>query len=150
MNKINEDKIQQCMYELFATNYAFYLLVQKYHWNITGNNFYMLHKFLEDIYEESAEDNDKIAECIRAMGYYIPATFQEIIELSKIQDDQSIEVDSAKALNKIYLSCKSLQGVIIAALKTLNNPEQEGAISLLTDILQKKDKISWLIKSHII
>ena len=150
MDKIKDDIIQQSMNKLFATNYSFYLLAQKYHWNATGINFYMTHKFLEEIYEELAEDNDKIAECIRAMGYFVPATFKEIMDLSAIQDTSDIDKTSPGMMNKVHEACNKVQLSIIAVLQNLHKPSDEGTMSLLTDMLQRKDKLAWLIKSHII
>ena len=36
----------------FASQYAFALKAQNFHWNVEGSDFYQLHKLFEDIYDE--------------------------------------------------------------------------------------------------
>ena len=46
------DKFSTQLKIAFASQYAFALKAQNFHWNVEGADFYQLHKLFETIYEE--------------------------------------------------------------------------------------------------
>ncbi len=60
---------------LLADSYALYLKTHGYHWNVTGPMFRTLHLMFEEEYLELALAVDEIAERIRSLGSYAPASF---------------------------------------------------------------------------
>ena len=51
---------------LLATQYAFVIKAQFFHWNVEGSDFGQLHRFFGKIYEEVYENSiDQTAEFIR-------------------------------------------------------------------------------------
>ncbi|MDJ1305008.1 MAG: hypothetical protein MRQ09_02065 [Candidatus Midichloria sp.] len=57
-------KKQEISYEnlsvLLVTAYSLQLNTQKFHWNLIGANFYILHKFSELLYKDLAESIDQM------------------------------------------------------------------------------------------
>ena len=58
--------------QLLASNFAYYLKAQFFHWNVEGRDFYEYHKFFQDIYEDAYSAVDTIAESIRTLDSYAP------------------------------------------------------------------------------
>lgn len=67
--------------QLLADTYALYLKAQGFHWNVVGPNFIALHELFEQQYTELQEAIDTIAERIRILGAFAPATFSELRQL---------------------------------------------------------------------
>jgi len=71
---------------LLATEYAFSLKAQLFHWNVEGPDFAQLHEFFGNLYEEVYNNSiDKTAEYIRALGDYAPGSYERFSELTIIK-----------------------------------------------------------------
>src|SRR5690606_3321417 len=75
---------------LLADTYGLYLKTHGYHWNVEGPMFRTLHLMFEEQYQELATAVDDIAERIRALGRYAPASYTEFAALSKIPQAQTV------------------------------------------------------------
>jgi len=71
---------------LLASQFAYYLKAQYFHWNVEGSDFAQLHEFFSDIYEDAYSAVDPIAEYIRALEEYTPGSLSRFAELSLIPD----------------------------------------------------------------
>ena len=77
---------------------VFYRKLQNYHWNIKGENFFVIHAKLEEYYNEINEQIDEIAEHILTIGGNPLATLKDY--LSEV-DDKFVELKSYKEQNDI-------------------------------------------------
>ncbi len=69
---------------LLATEYAFVIKAQFFHWNVEGPDFSQYHKFFGKLYEEVYGAIDPTAEYIRILDEYTPGSFERFSELSQI------------------------------------------------------------------
>src|SRR5947209_9761741 len=83
---------------LLADTYTLYLKTHNFHWNVTGPMFQTLHLMFETQYNELWLATDTIAERIRALGSFAPATNSEFAKLSSIKEPKGIP--KAKAMIK--------------------------------------------------
>ena len=60
----NRNSVVGLLNILLSDEYVLYTKTLNYHWNITGNNFAELHKFLEEQYQALQEIADSVAERI--------------------------------------------------------------------------------------
>ena len=96
---------------LLATEYAFVVKAQFFHWNVEGPDFAQLHEFFGDLYEEVYDNSiDKTAEYIRTLDDYTPGSFQRFAELSQIQGQT--RVPRARLMLEELLYFVALQDVI--------------------------------------
>ena len=61
-------EIGQLLNALLADEFVVYIKTWQYHWNVRGQDFFAQHKFLEDLYKQSEEIIDEVAERARALG----------------------------------------------------------------------------------
>ena len=69
---------------LLATEYAFVIKAQNFHWNVEGPDFAQLHDFFGNLYEEVYNAIDITAEHIRTLDHYTPGSFERFAEMSLI------------------------------------------------------------------
>ena len=70
---------------LLATEYAFVIKAQFFHWNVEGPDFAQLHEFFGELYEEVYGNSiDRTAEFIRVLDDYAPGSLERFTELSQI------------------------------------------------------------------
>jgi starvation-inducible DNA-binding protein len=75
-----QDQLQQ----VFANNFVAYFRAHVAHVNTQGRNFYSDHKLLGKIYEDLSGQIDAIAELLRTLGEFMPASLEEVMGTSRI------------------------------------------------------------------
>jgi starvation-inducible DNA-binding protein len=73
-----------------ASTFAYYLKAHMFHWNVEGPDFGELHSFFLQIYEDSFDAVDVIAEQIRTTEEYSPGSLSRFHELTQIQDQTKV------------------------------------------------------------
>src|ERR1035437_8476421 len=71
---------------LLADEYVLYTKTRNAHWNVEGNDFHTMHKFFEVQYEQLDEIMDSVAERIRTIGHYAPATLKSFLDLTHLSE----------------------------------------------------------------
>src|SRR6266404_1348661 len=100
MNATDCKEIADSLSQLLADTYTLYLKTQNFHWNVKGPHFYSLHKMFEEQYQELAAAVDEIAERIRALGSYTPASFSQFASLSSLKEATS-EINADTIIQKL-------------------------------------------------
>ena len=62
--------------KILADEFVLYTKTRNAHWNITGNDFYYKHKLFEEQYSQIDLIIDNVAERIRMIGHFTPATLK--------------------------------------------------------------------------
>jgi starvation-inducible DNA-binding protein len=148
-----KDKAAKALVEklspLLANNYALYLKTQGYHWNVTGANFFSLHKMFEEQYANLAEANDELAERIRSLGYFAPASFSALSQLSSIAEDNKIPEEANVMLGNLAAA----HAVVIKQLKDMielaSEQGDEATADLATQRLDWHEKTLWMLNSSL-
>ena len=94
--------------QVFNDNFVTYFRSHAAHVNIMGRNFTSDHKLLGGIYERRQEQIDVIAELLRSIGAFMPASIAEILETSEISDD-FIEGNSEELLATVRYNLEQLK-----------------------------------------
>ena len=142
------DELIEQLKRLFASNYAFYVKAQFYHWNVEGPNFPQYHEFLGNLYEEVGGSIDSMAEHIRALGAYAPGSFQRFIELSQISGDDNI-ISAPDMFLNLYNDNEKLLKMLIAVYKMAEEVDRLGLSNFLQDRIEAHRKHSWMLKATI-
>lgn len=140
------DTIIERMKILLATNFAFYLKLHFFHWNVTGPNFPQYHELFGDLYEEVFGANDDIAEHIRAIKGFAPGSFSRFTDLSLIND----QVDVIPAEAMINQALQDNEKVIDALNQAYRAAEMAGEIGLANYIQDRIDihkKHGWKLRA---
>ena len=69
-----------------STYQIFYHKLQNFHWNVEGPDFFDIHSITEDVYKESTENIDLLAERIRLFGVTPNYRLVDYIERSRIKE----------------------------------------------------------------
>ncbi len=133
---------------LLADTYALALKTQNYHWNVTGAEFYSLHKLFEGQYESLHDAADEIAERIRALGAYAPGGFAEFAKITNISDAK----EGASSKEMLQDLAKSHAAIVSQAKKVLETAESAGddaTIDMVVGRIEEHDKQAWMLNSSL-
>lgn len=134
--------------KLLADSYILYLKTQNYHWNVTGKLFRSLHTLFEEQYKEQSLAIDEIAERIRALGEFAPASFNSFSKVTSIKEE--LEIPNAKDM--IIHLVQGNEAVVTTAREiiTLTDECQDDVTAdLLVERMQVHEKNAWMLRSMI-
>ena len=93
ITEANRKAVSTQLAKLLADEYLLYTKTRNAHWNVEGPDFHSMHLFFESQYEQLDEIMDSVAERIRMLGHYAPATlkvFLQLTHLAELVEDQTI------------------------------------------------------------
>jgi len=132
--------------KVFASNYAFYLKAQYYHWNVEGPDFPQYHKFFGKIYEEVGTSIDSMAEHIRALDAYAPGSFSRLQELSVIEGDNTITSPLGMASN-LQDDNDKMTEMLISVMKKAESVDRFGTANFIQDRIEAHRKHAWMLRA---
>ncbi len=134
---------------LLATEYAFVIKAQFFHWNVEGPDFAQLHEFFGDIYEEVYSNSiDKTAEYIRTLDEYTPGSLERFIDLSQIAGQT--KVPRAKLMiEELYADNSKMLGVLQQCFESASNERQEGIANFIAERIDAHGKHGWMLRSFL-
>lgn len=142
------DKLVESMKVVLATSFSFALKTQGYHWNVEGIYFSQFHKLFGKIYEEVFTAIDNIAEEIRALDAYAPASLGRFYQLSLISDE--VNVPGVKDMcRKLIEDSDKIQESLMATYTEADSQKQLGLANFLQGRMEIHKKHAWMLKSSI-
>lgn len=131
---------------LQASSAVYSLKASGFHWNVEGPNFPQYHDFLGELYDDVYSTIDKIAEYIRALDCYAPASLSRYLELTKIPDQ--LKVPRAELMFvELYHDTQTLIDIIMIAFESATQENQQGIANFLSERQEIMQKHMWMIKS---
>ena len=131
---------------LLADTYILYLKTQNFHWNVRGPNFHSLHEMFEEQYQELAEAVDKIAERIRALKAFAPASFAQFTKLTSLEEAKS-NLKAEEMLRSLLQDHELISKNGQALFKIAQEAGDEVTIDLLLERLAAHEKATWMLRS---
>lgn len=134
---------------LLASEYAFAIKAQYFHWNVEGSHFRSYHKFFEELYLEISENAiDQIAEYIRTLDTYTPGSFERFSELSVIPGQ--LKVPRAIIMMKELLDDNyALESILKQTFESAQAEKNRGIENFIAERLDAHAKHRWMLKSFL-
>lgn len=135
--------------KLLADEFILYTKTRNAHWNVTGDDFHAMHVYFEDQYKQLEELIDSVAERIRKIGHFAPATLKAYLELTHLTE-YSERSNDAKGYMKDLLKDHE---TIIEFLRGNVTPFAEkykdyGSSDFITGVMEKHEEIAWMLRSY--
>ena len=134
---------------LLATEYAFSLKAQLFHWNVEGPDFAQLHEFFGNLYEEVYNNSiDKTAEYIRALGDYAPGSYERFAELTIIKGQTKIP-RARLMIEELLANNNQLLDLLNETFATAEQENQQGIANFIAERIDAQQKHSWMLRSFL-
>jgi len=142
------DELIQEMKVTLASNFSFYLKAHNFHWNVEGPNFPQYHEFLGNLWEETFDAVDGIAEHLRTLGAYAPGSLSRYSGLSLVEDELNIP----EAMSMMTKLSSDNAAMIVQLTKTqalAESNKKMGLANYLQDRIDAHEKHGWMLRSII-
>lgn len=141
-------KVADAFSRMLADTYLLSLKTQNFHWNVTGENFMMLHELFGSQYDELSQAVDVLAERIRALGYPAPASFFHFSKLSAIQEEQG-QPSTMKMIEQLLADHELLARTARELFSIATAAHDEAGANILAERMEKHEKAAWMLRSSL-
>lgn len=132
----------------FASEYAFALKAQNFHWNIVGPDFLEYHDLFGKIYEEVYGIIDDFAEKIRALGTYTPASFSRFSMLTQVEDETQILSQDAMLAELLEDNDKMIK-LFKVVYQTSEQYNEYGFSNFMAERIDAHAKHGWMLRASL-
>lgn len=146
LKKEDTKELVEGLNKLLANFQVYYQNLRGLHWNIKGKNFFMLHEKFEELYTDSQEKIDMIAERILTLQGTPLHTFDDYIKASKIKVGKNITKD-VESVELVRDSLSELLSIERDILELAGEAEDEGTNSMMSDFISEQEKTIWMLNA---
>ena len=140
------DKFVNQLKIAFASQYAFAIKTQNYHWNVEGIDFYQKHKMFQKIYEEVYGAVDDFAENIRKIKAYTPASLYRFSALAAIDDEVEI-LEPQAMVAELLRDAEKMQEIMKVLFVEAEALGHHGLSNFLADRQDAFAKHAWFLRA---
>jgi starvation-inducible DNA-binding protein len=140
------DELIEQMKVTLASTFAFYLKTHGFHWNVEGANFPQYHEFLGGLWEETFGAVDPIAEHLRTLNAYAPASFVRYTDLSIIKDETNIP-PAMSMMTKLLTDNTAIIEQLTKTQALAESNKKMGLANFLQDRIDAHEKHGWMLRS---
>jgi starvation-inducible DNA-binding protein len=130
----------------FASQYAFAIKAQNFHWNVEGIDFYQKHKMFQKIYEETYSAIDDFAENIRKIKAYTPASLYRFSALSAIDDEIEV-LDPQAMVAELLRDAEKMQEIMKMLFQESEARREHGLSDFLAGRQDAFAKHAWFLRA---
>ena len=146
----NRQAIADQLSKILADEFILYSKTLNFHWNIEGADFHSVHLYLETLYQEQQETVDTVAEKIRALGHYAPATLKKYLELTHLTEETQGKNDSQSIFAELLQDHESIIIFIREEIKPIaDKMAADGISDYVTGLMEQHEKTAWMLRSHL-
>jgi starvation-inducible DNA-binding protein len=142
-----DQKYQLSLKTAFASEYAFAIKAQNFHWNVEGASFPQLHELFEKIYTEVYGSIDTFAEQLRALEIYTPASLQKFSMLTKVEDENEEGIPERNMVEELLADSDKMANMFKIVFTMAENNGDHGLSNFFADRQDAHKKHSWMLRS---
>lgn len=150
ISKENLKQVAHALNAILADEYLLYTKTRNAHWNVEGPDFHSKHLFFESQYQQLDEIMDSVAERIRSLGHYAPATLKGFLSLTHLSETLHNVNDSIGFIKELLNDHESL---IIHLRENINvfanDYKDAGTSDYITGLMETHEKMAWMLRSHL-
>ena len=134
---------------LLATEYAFVVKAQFFHWNVEGPRFHSLHEFFGEIYDDVYDNAiDRTAEYIRTLDDYTPGSFERFAELSVIPGQTKVP-RAQLMLEELLADNQTMISLLNETFAAAEAENQQGIANFVAERIDAHGKWGWQLKAFL-
>lgn len=145
----NADAVAAELAKLLADEFVLYTKTRNAHWNVTGDNFHAMHIFFEKQYTQLEDLIDSVAERMRKIGHYAPATLKEYLELTHLTEYSDRTNDGLGYMKDLLSDHESIIDFLRGNVTPFADKYKDyGTSDFITGLMETHEEMAWMIRSY--
>lgn len=135
---------------ILANTVYMYQLYKKYHWHVTGKDFYQYHLLFDKHADEQPELIDLIAERMRTLGLNVAAMPMDVAADATISEKEEAGHDAQVMVRNLLNAHEEYLRLVREAIKVTEDTGDDGTNDLLvSNVLRVHELETWFIRSSV-
>ncbi|MEO6316451.1 MAG: DNA starvation/stationary phase protection protein [Chitinophagaceae bacterium] len=136
--------------KLLADEFLLYTKTLNAHWNVEGPDFHAMHIFFETQYGQLQEIADSVAERIRSIGHYAPATMKSFLSLTHLTEASGAKNTSLGFIGELLADHEAITEFIRGNIDHFADDLHDATTSdFITSIAETHEKMAWMLRAHL-
>ena len=136
--------------KLLADEFVLYTKTRNAHWNVEGADFHSMHLFFESQYEQLDDIMDGVAERIRTIGHFAPATLKSFLQLTHLTEKTQDKNDSLSFIKELLEDYQSIIEFIRGNIEPFAAKYHDsGTSDYITGLMEDHEKMAWMLRAHL-
>jgi len=135
---------------ILADEFVLQTKTRNAHWNVQGRDFHNKHLFFESQYRELDTIIDEVAERIRSLGHFAPASLKEYAALTHFSEQAPEDNDSLTYIKELLGDHESM---ILHLRENIARVADEwhdaGTSDFVTGLMKEHEKMAWMLRAHL-
>jgi len=146
----NRLKVAHALNVILADEFLLYTKTKNAHWNVEGPDFHSKHLFFEAQFDQLDEIVDSVAERIRSLGHYSPASLKSFLELTHFSERLHASNNGHGFIEELLADHESLIIHLRENINIFANEWQDmGTSDFVTGMLETHEKMAWMLRAHL-
>ena len=146
----NLGSVTQKLNSILADEFVLYTKTKAAHWNIEGPDFHSKHLFFESQYEQLDDIMDSVAERIRSLGHYAPATLKLFLGLTHLSEVIHERNDSTGFISELLTDHESIIMKLREQINYFTSDFKDfGTSDYVTGLMETHEKMAWMLRAHL-
>ena len=142
----NRKASAEAVSRLLADTYTLYLKTHGYHWNVEGPHFQQLHMQFMEQYTEMWTAVDDLAERVRALGHYAPASYAAMSALSTIKEEHG-EPDWQEMVRSLAKGHEQVAKTAREVLRIAEESGDDATADVVAPRVTLHEKTAWMLRA---
>ena len=131
---------------LLGTQFAYYVKVHAFHWNIESPDFYQYHTFFQAIYEDAYSAIDPTAEYLRSLQEYSPGSMERFLELSVIPGQTKVP-RAQLMIEELLSNSETMVDLLNQCFAAATKENKQDIANFIAERLSQTNKFAWQLRS---
>ncbi len=145
MNKNLFEKLN----EYLANQQVMYMKLHNLHWYVKGRSFFTLHAKLEELYDQTAQIMDDVAERLLALGGSPVASLKKALDLSSVKELEDVPISSDETIKSLISDVEYWIRDTKEIVKLAEDGDDGATADQFNGYLAEYQKLLWMLKSYI-
>lgn len=143
-------EVKDFLNKVVATQGVFYIRLHQFHWYVKGPHFFTLHEKFEELYDDTTEKLDLVAERLLAIGGEPYSTLAEFIEHSDIEERvEDKELTEDEMVQAVVADLVTIGKSLDKGIKLTEEHEDFPSNDMLIEMREDVDKQIWMLKAYL-
>lgn len=136
--------------KILADETILYTKTKNAHWNIEGPDFQEKHLFFEGQFGQLDAVIDQVAERMRSIGHYAPASLKTYLALTHLTEQIQGKNDSKHFIKELLSDHESMILILREHIKSFATLQHDaGTSDFITGLMKTHEKMAWFLRSHL-
>lgn len=140
LNKLNE---------YLANQQIMYIKLHNLHWYVKGRSFFTLHAKLEELYNQTAQIMDDVAERLLALGGSPVASLKKALAISSVKELEDTPISSDDTIKNLISDVEYWIRDTKEIVKLAEDDDDGATVDQFNGYLAEYQKLLWMLNSYI-